>query len=119
MTTATQKRATKGGQVGVNGDFYEGGKFLPQTARPKTAPAPMSARVRKVQVEPFVWVESDRDPILCLVGTHLRRAAGDALRLEPNPAGVAYYGADIVRGGVRFGTAAEIADRFNAGERWL
>lgn len=36
-------RAKKGGERGVNGEFYEGGKFLPSTTAPKRAPA---ARVR-------------------------------------------------------------------------
>lgn len=35
-----QKRARSGGEFGVNGEFYEGGKFLPSNEnRPKTAPA--------------------------------------------------------------------------------
>jgi hypothetical protein len=28
-------RASKGGQTGINGEFYEGGKFLPSTKQPK------------------------------------------------------------------------------------
>jgi hypothetical protein len=29
------KHAAKGGQIGCNGDFYEGGKFLPRSERPR------------------------------------------------------------------------------------
>ncbi len=30
-----QARARIGGETGINGDFYEGGKFLPNTEAPK------------------------------------------------------------------------------------
>lgn len=31
-------RATKGGQIGMNGEYYNGGQFLPNTTLPKGAP---------------------------------------------------------------------------------
>ncbi len=34
----TRVRAKKGGEYGVNGEFYEGGKFLPSTQLPKRSP---------------------------------------------------------------------------------
>jgi hypothetical protein len=30
----TQDRAKAGGEIGTNGEFYEGGKFLPHTEKP-------------------------------------------------------------------------------------
>ena len=36
--TYAQPRAQKGGQTGVNGEWYEGGKFLPSTKRGKKKP---------------------------------------------------------------------------------
>lgn len=41
MNTTSQPRARAGGETGLNGEWYEGGKFLPSTEdRPKTAPGP-------------------------------------------------------------------------------
>ena len=50
-------RATKGGQVGVNGEFYEGGKFLPSTKQPKR---PGSARRGggRCLIEPGVFADA-------------------------------------------------------------
>lgn len=39
-------RAKKGGQIGLNGEFYKGGSFLPSTTRSKQAP------VKKITPQP-------------------------------------------------------------------
>ncbi len=47
-------RAAKGGEVGVNGDFYEGGKFLPTNPqRPRQDCAGKKAQFRWVRIEPM------------------------------------------------------------------
>lgn len=35
MTNSTRSRAPKGGTIAKNGEFYEGGKWLPSTTNPK------------------------------------------------------------------------------------
>jgi hypothetical protein len=48
----TQKRAAKGGQFGVNGEFYEGGKFLPSTQKGK---GKARKKTGKREIEPYKW----------------------------------------------------------------
>lgn len=48
----TRNRAPKGGTVGVNGEFYEGGKFLPSTQRAKSKPP---KKTGKREIEPYKW----------------------------------------------------------------
>lgn len=50
-------RANKGGQVGMNGEWYEGGCFLPRTKLTKMAKA-TKVSGGKVEIEPYKWVES-------------------------------------------------------------
>jgi hypothetical protein len=46
--------AKKGGEVGLNGEFYEGGKFLPSTEAAKKAPVKYPSG-GKVEVAPYIW----------------------------------------------------------------
>lgn len=48
----TQKRAPKGGTVAINGEFYEGGKFLPSTQKGKGKP---HKKTGKQQIAPYQW----------------------------------------------------------------
>jgi len=48
-------RAKAGGEIGTNGEFYEGGKFLPSTERAKGTAKKRRAATRKVEIEPRVW----------------------------------------------------------------
>lgn len=47
-------RATKGGQVGCNGEFYKGGEFLPSTQLPKRGAASRKAASHRALVKPGV-----------------------------------------------------------------
>ena len=46
-------QAPKGGCIGVNGEFYEGGKFLPSTEKPKRHGS--RKLTGKQEIEPYVW----------------------------------------------------------------
>jgi len=49
-------RARAGGEIGVNGEHYEGGQFLPSTTLPKQAPAASrKAGTGKREIAPYVW----------------------------------------------------------------
>lgn len=52
--------AATGGQVGVNGSFYLGGQFLPNSEMTVKGAKQVQKRTapRKVEVEPYKWVES-------------------------------------------------------------
>lgn len=108
-------RAKRGGQVGMNGEQYAGGQFLPSTEMPKQAPtARRIAAPRKVQIERYVWVEgrADARPIFGLiVGTVAQEQGGIVSRFEP---GIRHYG-ETVNGQ----SVDTLIARFNNGERWL
>lgn len=118
----TQNRAKIGGETGTNGEFYEGGKFLPSTEKPKRDGS-RPRRARKVEVEPFVWVTlepgDDRRPLLSVVGTGAawidRRDWSKGI--APFAPAFEAYGDRMYNGE----TLAEVqaqCDRWNAGERW-
>lgn len=50
-------RARKGGEVGRNGEFYQGGAFLPSTRLPKRSASKKDVRVRTGLVAPGVRQE--------------------------------------------------------------
>jgi hypothetical protein len=119
----TQTRAKVGGEIGANGEFYEGGKFIATKDNAKGTPAKKVAKARKVQTAPYQWEmqpAADVEPLFRYVGWALRIASFDydtktcALALND-----CYIEAPINQI-----TAADVAkfqsvaDRFNAGERW-
>jgi hypothetical protein len=62
-----QKRAKAGGEIGMNGETYAGGTFLPRTQLSKMAKASRRSGSRKVEIEPFKWVEA-RDGFRPILG---------------------------------------------------
>lgn len=117
MAHNPRTRAPKGGTVGVNKEFYEGGKFLPSKAdRAKQAPAHMAAG-RKAEIAPRQWENRPEDWTMPLWGTfkhfidhhHLQRT-GKAV-LSANETALAHYG-----GRERIQAAVDL---FNRGVRWI
>jgi hypothetical protein len=119
----TQKRAKVGGEVGTNGEYYEGGKFLPSTEKPRRHGS-RPARPRKVEVEPYVWVTlepgDDRRPLLSIVGTGAmwidRRDWTKGV--EPFMPAFEFLG-DRMYNGETLANVKALCDRWNAGERWM
>lgn len=67
-----QKRAKIGGEIGANGEWYDGGKFIATTERPK-GNVSCSAKAQQYQYEPRKWSvppTQDARPILMIVGRH-------------------------------------------------
>jgi len=107
----TQTRAKVGGEIGMNGEFYAGGTFLPNTQLSKMARSKPTGS-RKVEVEPYVWVESDgRKPLYGLVRGTVGCLTRDGA-IPNNDTAIAYLGYTREQ-------AQKICDRWNAGERWL
>jgi hypothetical protein len=98
MTTAT--RAKVGGEVGMNGEFYAGGTFLPNTKLGKMSRSNQTgnrpARTILNQVFGLVAVDSTYAPTFA--------------KVTANDQAIAYYG--FTRQQVE-----DIVARFNAGER--
>ena len=58
----TKFRADKGGELGVNGEWYEGGQFLPSTTLPKMQKQQGKKynKTHKIEIEPYKWVEANK-----------------------------------------------------------
>lgn len=113
-----QKRARKGGEYGVNGEFYEGGKFLPNTEKPKAAPRKRATR--KQQWEAYKWERPAEGwrAIYKMVGVQAApedRYDRENNRIKPFAPGINSYGDEPISGW----TTAELCELFNAGVRWV
>lgn len=56
--------AKKGGEIGANGEFYKGGQFVAdseETIKGERKRKPSGSR--KIQIEPYKWVEAGQDDI--------------------------------------------------------
>ena len=109
------KRARKGGEIGINGETYAGGTFLPSTRLPKQGKAArLPPAVGRCLVEPGVFAISPTGtPAIFSSIAQISTANADGTR-SPFPAThpfFAYSG--------NFEETAALCDRFNAGERWL
>lgn len=110
----TTKRAKSGGQIGMNGEFYAGGTFLPSTTLTKMGRSKKPAGTGKVEIEPFVWVASEGRKSLYraiagLVGSVGRDGVAVA---NQNDTALRYLGVSREQ-------AQEMCRRYNNGERWL
>lgn len=108
-----QQRASKGGEIGMNGEFYAGGTFLPNTELGKLPATAKATASRKREIAPYKWEMEPTPtarPIFSMIGFCL---TWDVWQKTVKPAGLdAYPGA--------WGyTAKELADAYNAGERWI
>jgi hypothetical protein len=113
MTMITVKRAKRGGEVGLNGEHYAGGTFLPNTKLGKMSRS-YAKGIKKSQIEPFVWVAAEGrkslyEAIAGLAGTVGRDGVAVA---NQNDTALRYIG--ITRE-----QSQEMCRRYNAGERWI
>lgn len=114
----TQKRAAKNGEIGANGEFYAGGKFINTVAANAKKHGSRPAKACKVQIEPGVWVIDTRKPLFRVVG-----AGACYIDRYDVSKGIAPYAPAFNCGVMYQGTTIEeiqsICDRYNAGERWM
>lgn len=60
-------QAKAGGEIGVNGEFYDGGQFLPSS--PSTVKGSQRATIskgKKFEVAPYVWEPAPADDMLSI-----------------------------------------------------
>ena len=106
-------RARAGGEIGVNGEHYEGGQFLPSTTLPKQAPTSRKAGTGKREIAPYVWeVAPEGKQSIYSRFSHLWKIADGKAAVIDNAQALAYYkrSAEEVQAA---------ADQWNAGERWM
>lgn len=113
-------QAPAGGMVGINGDFYAGGQFLPNTELPKRPEqqAKKSTGPRRVMTAPYTY-DDCRDgfhPIYAaIVGTYAEVTRDGTMRrytpYRPNDTDTAYMGTHVV--------IDDLINQYNSGERWF
>ena len=114
-------RAKAGGEVGVNGQFYAGGQFLPGSELTvpgawRKSGGSRPAKARKFEIDLYVWEvapsEAHRSIFGLISGTVARwKVWRKELEFSASPAVLAYVGLTAAQ-------AQELVDRWNAGERW-
>lgn len=69
-------KAVKGGEVGVNGEFYKGGRFLPNNPDRAKVEGSAPRKARKIEIEPYKWIAAPAG-FVALFGMLDQRAAYD------------------------------------------
>jgi len=116
MTTCTTKRASKGGEFGANGEWYEGGKFINTFPENRKKEGSQPRKERKVQIEPYMWVVSNQRPLFRIVG------AGAIYIDRNNPklgimSFMPAFNGGVMYNGMTIEEVKSICERYNAGER--
>lgn len=123
-------RAIKGGQVGLNGERYEGGQFLPSTTQPKQArPTREIAAGKKQAVAPYVWQATPQANLIAIYGRvescvtdnrrdcqYVKGTGFVGLQLTPRKIMLDSLGQDAGEDWKNF--IAMLCEKFNAGEVW-
>lgn len=107
-------RAAKGGECGANGEWYEGGKFIARTERPKSHGS-RSKKPRRAQVEINTWIDGREGfmPIFpMLAGIEIFNRAANTFTLNPDLRGEFYASAEAVD------RRCGLIENYNAGKRW-
>lgn len=110
----TTKRAAKGGEYGANGEWYEGGKFINTIPKNRKREGSHPRKARKVEVEPYKWVVSEdgrRSIYQAFVGIFGKLVNG---KMEVLCNDQVFRYTCVSRE-----EAQAMADRYNAGERWI
>jgi hypothetical protein len=112
-----QKRAMAGGEIGMNGESYKGGEFLPNTQlASQHKDRKIAAKARKMEYEPYKW---DFAPVAGMIAIYpqlsgnygkYNRAANTFEVFTPY---VSNLPAD------QQAKATDLVNRYNAGERWI
>jgi hypothetical protein len=120
MPVATTRRAKAGGELGANGEWYEGGKFINTVKENAKRHGSRPKQASKQQVAPYQWEigpEGSRSLYMQFAGAWGRVENGVA---------VFAYGSDTDRldhvlayCGRTKAEGQAMLDRWNNGERWL
>lgn len=111
----TKPRAPKGGTIGANGDFYEGGKFLPTTEKPKRHGSHPKG-TGKQEIEPYVWQVAPEPGLRSI----FRAIAGVFGRLDREGKTFVFDCSDQTMAYYRLNEqhCRSLIERYNRGERW-
>jgi hypothetical protein len=120
MAKAAQRRAKTGGELGANGEWYEGGKFINTIEENAKRHGSRPKQAGKQEIAPYQWEVGPAGSI-----SLYRQFAGAWGRIE-NGVAILAYGSDTERldhvlayCGRTKAEAQAMLDRWNNGERWL
>ena len=107
-----QQRAKVGGEVGTNGEWYNGGEFLPSTQLPKMTKTAKRKSSGKRQIAPYKWevAPAEMDNPIALYSL----LAGTWMDLDNKP-----FIPLCNSQGVDPANVQTLIDRYLAGEKWI
>lgn len=114
-------RAPAGGTTGMNGEFYKGGTFLPNTTLPKQGAAPggKGASGRGFLIEPGVFAHPPEPGYKAILNSYQQFIGVDngvaTVTERPDAAIAAFVNEDVAEGRAFLRAAV---DAYNAGMRW-
>ena len=116
--------APRGGAIGVNGEHYAGGQFLPSTHRPKghAVKRPTFTGPKRQQIERGTWADCPAGMTsiyAAIVGTYAEERGGT---LRPYLPYLDYLGdrnPAIILRRAPLGNLADLIAAYNAGARWI
>ena len=109
------KRAKKGGEYGANGEWYEGGKFINTVADNPKGRGKKTKKTGKREIEPYKWEiqpTTDHRSIYGQLAGIYGRVEDGVMVLDVNPKTLVYFGDNMEK-------VQELADKYNAGQRWV
>lgn len=112
-----QTRAKRGGEVGCNGEFYEGGKYLPSTSLPKRKVATRHTRVQRALIEPGVLavLPEGKHALFAGIREFVTADNNGQLKVSRDPDHPAH--AHYFNGG--YAELVERVEQYNRGERYI
>ena len=114
--TQIKTRAKKGGELGMNGEYYKGGQFLPSTILPKMTLKKKSKGSGKQEIAPYKWEVAPNEnlrSIYKLIETFIRiDGKTKKMIIRVSQQTIDYYDIDVNK-------LQELVDLYNSGERWI
>ena len=103
-------QAKKGGEIGVNGEFYEGGKFLPSTQKGKGTSRKGTG---KQEIAPYKWEFAPEGM------KSIYRTISAFVRIDDGIMSIGVEREVLSLNGVKILTLYYLIDLWNKGERWI
>lgn len=112
--TQIDTRAKVGGEVGMNGEWYKGGQFLPSTMLPKGTQKKNKKGSGKQEVAPYDWQVAPADNLHSIyksVDVLVNIDNGEMI-ITASQQTLNYYEVDV-------DNLQSLVDLWNDGERWI
>lgn len=119
-------QAKTGGEYGLNGEWYKGGQFLPSsetTIKGMQNQASITAKPRKQEVAPYLWVVSEKQAIWPSISNLVKFVGKTTYSKETGKVGqvevVSFNHKAMGWSDEGLREFEQLVERWNQGERWL